>query len=95
VLAAWWVLPGRSRRAVDPVVVAYARFLKRMDKLGHVKASAEGPKAFAERIEREAPALSPWVRQVTGFYLRLRYGPNGSPLDLAALRKAVGRRRVN
>lgn len=64
-----------ARGARDAVGRAYARFLARIARRGHVKPRHEGAIAFAERIATNLPASSPQILALSQRYARQRYAP--------------------
>lgn len=82
---ALWLI--RRRPAADPLVRAYARFCKKVARLGIKRRPAEGPSAYAERVCGLHPGLSGSVRRITDLYVDIRYAEAGG--DVRDLRKAV------
>jgi protein-glutamine gamma-glutamyltransferase len=80
----------RRRTRVDPVVRAYRRALRKMARAGHGKAPHEGPRAFQQRLEREAPELARRLKPVTEMYVALRYAED-SRYSAGTLRTLVAR----
>ena len=59
----------------DRISRAYARFCRRLAKLGLERNPAEGAESFAQRAARARPDLAGKIRAITGLYVALRYGP--------------------
>ncbi len=57
----------------DPVQRAYARFCRRLERRGLVRASHEGPLDFLARIARVRPDLATECEPIADLYVRLRY----------------------
>ena len=57
----------------DPVQRAYARFCRRLERRGLMRASHEGPLDFLARIARERPDLADECEPIADLYVRLRY----------------------
>jgi transglutaminase-like putative cysteine protease len=74
-----------SRRPVDPLVAAYARFCRKLERRGLGRRPNEGPIDYASRISESRPELAAQVGAITLLYSRLRYGA-GKP-DSAGLRR--------
>jgi transglutaminase-like putative cysteine protease len=77
---------GRSH-ARDPGDKLYRRFLRTLKMRGIDRQPGEGPRALAERVERERPELNAWVAQVVRSYESYRYGQDSGELEV--LRKVV------
>jgi len=71
------LIQGRRRGARPPAVSRhYQRFCGKLRHRGLVKQASEAPRAYAQRICRARPQLSPEIWLITELYLRLRYGPD-------------------
>ncbi|MGZ8217991.1 transglutaminase TgpA family protein [Methylomagnum sp.] len=93
-MAAAWLFWPRRRVAADPAVKAYRRFLKKLARRGTVKRIGEGPLDFAKRAAAEQPQLQADIHRITGTFLRVQYGKEPEPADLARLKQMVGEFRV-
>jgi hypothetical protein len=70
----------RNRRPQrDPLARIYARFARRMGRLGIPPQAHEGPRDFARRVSRERPRLHDPVAAFTRTYEALRYGADPDP----------------
>ncbi|MGE5208713.1 MAG: DUF3488 and DUF4129 domain-containing transglutaminase family protein [Alphaproteobacteria bacterium] len=74
---AWMQLRTRSR--VDRVKALYARFCRKIARLGVPRDPCEGPLDFARRAAHSLPNESNRIRQITDTYILLRYAPQPSP----------------
>ena len=84
-------LPRRQRHP-DAASRHYARFCRRLARLGFNRLPQEGPRAFARRVGQLRPDLKDSLDAITALYLETRYGtaPQGQ-LDQLAVQ--VGRFR--
>lgn len=84
------VVLSRQRQREDPVARLYRRALRKIARKGFHKAPSEGPRAFQQRVARQAPDLARRLKPVTEMYIALRYADDArySP---AALRTLVAR----
>jgi protein-glutamine gamma-glutamyltransferase len=73
------------QRREEPVVAAYRRFCRKLEKAGIFRAPHEGPHDFLARIERERPDLWPATKKVIDAYVKLRYSPDGGSASLTEL----------
>jgi hypothetical protein len=64
----------RERRPVDPLQVQYARFCRRMARIGLPRAPHEGPIDYGRRIALARPDLEAAVDRVLAIYVPARYG---------------------
>lgn len=78
----------RPPTASDPASRAYARFCRKLARIGIVRAPAEAPEEYARRAAGARPDLAGAIAGITRRYLALRYGPPrpGAP---ALLKRAV------
>lgn len=83
------LLQGRSR--TEPVVRLYARYCRRLERLGLRRAPHEGPTAFALRAAKARPDLAPAISEISDLYIGLRYGRAENNTALPRLRAAVKR----
>lgn len=75
---AWFM---RLRRGpVDPVLVAYLKFCRKLEKAGLQRRPAEGPKDFAQRSMQKLPAAEEQIQTITALYTKLRYGDGPNEL---------------
>ncbi|HTP95705.1 MAG TPA: DUF3488 and transglutaminase-like domain-containing protein [Burkholderiales bacterium] len=61
-------------RPNDPVMLAYRRFCRKLERTGAPRRPSEGPVDYAARLERLRPELATPVRAITELYVGLRYG---------------------
>jgi transglutaminase-like putative cysteine protease len=91
------VLIGRLRARTskqppaDESLIVWDRFLKKMMRIGIVKASHQGPLDFARSAADQYPALEQEVAEIVGRYIGLRYGQNNGNRDLDTFRHSVRR----
>lgn len=79
-----------------PLVRAYAKFVGRLARAGCVKASHEGPRAFAERAREQLPAHADSIATLSERYIGWRYaGRRLDPPDARALEQDLLRFRVD
>jgi len=81
-----------KRRALspDPVLKLYQYFCIKMGKIGITRMHWEGPIHFQERASVRFPQKSGLVSQITGLFVRLRYGkPPVKKEDIHQLKKLV------
>ena len=89
--AGFAVLVFRPRRTVrpDPALRLYRRFLARLARRGVVPRVGEGPTDFAARAAEARPEAGEAITQITGIFVRLRYGRLNEEDDLRELRRLV------
>ncbi len=80
-------------RHIDPVVQAYRRFCRRLERRGIERLAHEGPLDFSRRVRRLRPDLAPQVDVITRLYLDLRYSDLANGEDSEELRRRVARFR--
>ncbi|MGQ0658972.1 MAG: transglutaminase TgpA family protein [Chromatiales bacterium] len=68
---------------------AYARFCRKLARLGYPRAAHEGPLDFARRVSVSLPRLGADVRAITELYAQTRYGSSQNPDNARALTIAV------
>lgn len=85
------VVARRHRPPVDPAQRCYLRLCNRLERVGLVRAAAEGPTAFAERVARVRPDLAAPVWRATRLYVRERYGPEPDGERARAICRAAAR----
>ncbi|MBL8526572.1 MAG: DUF3488 domain-containing transglutaminase family protein [Burkholderiales bacterium] len=78
----------------DPVQRAWQRFCGKLARRGAARRPTEGPRDYAQRIEREFPQVAAEVRAIGELYVRLRYGRTAQLDDLARLKALVAQFRV-
>jgi hypothetical protein len=83
-----WILFHR-RKVFDPVVRQYQKFCKRLQGVGIVRLSYEGPLAFAERVIDLRPDLKDSVCAVTEAFIDIKYAGNTSTLQQKKLLLAI------
>jgi protein-glutamine gamma-glutamyltransferase len=64
----------RRPKPIDPVLVVYSRFLKKLAKAGLTKNPGEGARDFAERIKPRLPEQVDHIEEITKAFIGLRYG---------------------
>jgi protein-glutamine gamma-glutamyltransferase len=64
----------RRPKPIDPVLVVYNRFLKKIAKTGLNKGTGEGARDFAERIKPYLPEQVEQIDDITKAFIELRYG---------------------
>ncbi|HEX5339636.1 MAG TPA: DUF3488 and DUF4129 domain-containing transglutaminase family protein [Gammaproteobacteria bacterium] len=84
-LVLWW--RHRPPPAI-PVVRAYARFCRKLAKLGLPRAGHEGPLDYAQRTCRLRPDLAMQIDTITSLYINLRYAESGDPGEFRRLIRA-------
>jgi len=74
---------GRNFRPArgDAIARAYRRLCRRLARVATARAPHEGPVAFAERLEREAPQRSAALRPLLLDYAQLRFSGRASSAD--------------
>lgn len=85
------LLPRRGQS--EPVVRLYARYCRKLARIGLPRAPHEGPAAFARRAAQARPDLAPDIAEINGLYIGLRYGSADHDASLPRLRRAVRRFR--
>jgi len=80
----------RPRRHEDPVARLYRRALRKLRRKGIHKAPSEGPRAFQQRVDRQAPEIGRRLKPVTELYIALRYAEDRRYTS-GALRTLVAR----
>jgi transglutaminase-like putative cysteine protease len=76
-----------QHHSVDPALVEYERFCRRLAAAGVTREPWEGPKQFAERAALEFPEHAAVIRKVVALYIASRYAPRAA--GLGDFRKAV------
>ena len=85
------LLQGRSQ--TEPVLRLYARYCRRLARIGLSRAPHEGPAAFARRAAGARPDLAPEIAEISELYIGLRYGHANNDTALPHLQAAVKRFR--
>ncbi|HET9700098.1 MAG TPA: DUF3488 and transglutaminase-like domain-containing protein [Burkholderiales bacterium] len=68
-----WML-RRMAATSDPVLAAWRRFCRKLERSGLPRRPGEGPRDYCERIKGSRPALGEAVERITALYISLRYG---------------------
>lgn len=76
-------------RPKDPAGSAYQRFCRKLARIKLVRRAGEAPSTFAQRVSQGRPELSTEVSNITGLYLKVRYGPDATAEDQQRLRELV------
>jgi protein-glutamine gamma-glutamyltransferase len=84
-----WMLRQLDRGTHDPVLAAWLRFCRKLEKAGSPRRPGEGPRDYAERVRRARPGLAAAVDQIASLYIALRYGVGASRDDERRLRRLV------
>lgn len=87
VLGLW--LTRKKDATRDTALKLYRRFCGKLAHAGWVREPYEGPLDFARRVASARPDLSPEVDEISGLYVRLRYGRNPADSDMGELKKRV------
>ncbi|MDP2132842.1 MAG: DUF3488 and DUF4129 domain-containing transglutaminase family protein [Sulfuritalea sp.] len=82
-----WIL--RNRLRVDPALAAWRRFTARLARHGVVWQAWEGPRAFADRAAKLAPAHAGAIEEIAALYVRLRYAPTPQASDLVEFKTRI------
>jgi len=83
----------RARQPADRLDKAYARFCRRLARIGLARAPQEGPLDFARRVAAKRPELAAGVLSISRTYASLRYGPRRQPEQDRRLIRAIRRFR--
>lgn len=85
------LLLSRAPRRSDPLDKAYSIFLATCVRLGYARSPWECPEEHAKRVAAGYPELAAWIDDISGRYLKCRYGPADSDAGrraaVAALRR--------
>jgi protein-glutamine gamma-glutamyltransferase len=84
----------RRPKPIDPVLVTYNRFLKKIAKVGCVKKLGEGARDFAERIKPYLPEQVEQIDDITTAFIELRYGRKPTGGFLKELERLVNSFKV-
>ncbi len=88
-LLALLLLHRLNAKPADAALAAYMRFCARLARRGIARAPSEGPTAFGERACAARPDLAHAIRNISGIYVRLRYGSRAETQDAERLQRAV------
>ncbi|NWG76553.1 MAG: transglutaminase domain-containing protein, partial [Rubrivivax sp.] len=86
-LAGFYLL-RQARVKQDPASRLYARFCRKLARLGLAREAHEGPADFARRAAAARPDLAEEIMQITQLYVGLRYG-HAPAEQMALLRQGV------
>ncbi|MGZ5057528.1 MAG: transglutaminase TgpA family protein [Methylobacter sp.] len=84
-----WFLLYRKPKSADKILLVYNRFCKKLAKHGLLKGTGEGAKDFAERVKIKLPEQAEDIDQITGVFIKLRYGHSATNEDLQRLKTLV------
>jgi hypothetical protein len=84
-----YVAWSRRVRPLDPTQRWYARFCRKLARVGLTRAAHEGPLDFCERASAARRDLAPHINAITASYIHIRYHHNAGNDDLRALKRAV------
>lgn len=82
----------QTRTRQDPIGRQYARFCRKLARLGLVREAHEGPADFARRAATTRPDLADEIMRISQLYVGLRYGQT-SPEQTASLQALIRRFR--
>lgn len=86
-LYAWMFRPAVAR---EPVQAVYARFTRKLARVGLARIAHEGPRDYAARCIRQRPDLRAAVEAISALYIDARYGAGeAAAADVAELRRRV------
>ncbi len=85
-----WFLFYQPPKTSDRVWLIYKRFCKKLAKHGLVRGAGEGAGDFAERAKITLPGRSEAIGQITGLFIKLRYGRTATREDLLRFKAMVG-----
>ena len=84
-----WFLLYQKQKAIDPALLIYNRFCKKLAKQGLLRRAGEGAKDFAGRVKMQLPEQATAIDEITTVFIRLRYGKQAGQEDLKLLAKLV------
>jgi protein-glutamine gamma-glutamyltransferase len=87
-LSAWLAWEYRAP-GVDAAQRSYRRYTARLARRGIERMAHETPRDFLRRVARQRPDLADQATAITEAYLRARYAPTPTPVDLDHLRGLV------
>ncbi|KRT54030.1 transglutaminase TgpA family protein [endosymbiont of Ridgeia piscesae] len=67
---------SRGRAGSDPVLKAYQRFCRKLQRVGIHRLRHEGPLDLAKRIAQQRPELATQTMEIIRLYIALRYQPH-------------------
>jgi hypothetical protein len=67
-----FVLRRRARK-IDPVVAAWTKFCRRLERSGTVRGPTDGPLVLIDRAVKNHPQAEAQLRQIGQVYIELRY----------------------
>jgi transglutaminase-like putative cysteine protease len=85
-----YALSMRARAAVDPIAALYARYCRKLARVGIVRQPGEAPLAFANRVVSVRPELADDVQAITAAYAQLRYNRVAPAALHYSLRRRIG-----
>jgi hypothetical protein len=80
---------GVGRAKPDRIGRAWLRATRKLAGVAPERALDEGPMDYAKRIARQRPDLADRVNALAALYARLRFGPDASHQEVAALEREV------
>lgn len=83
-----WML-RRLASTSDPVLAAWRRFCRKLERAGLPRHPGEGPRDYCERVKGSRPALAEAVERITGLYIGLRYGTLEDREEVRRLQRLV------
>jgi transglutaminase-like putative cysteine protease len=83
-----WMLRGMAATP-DPVLAAWRRFCRKLERAGLPRRPGEGPRDYCERIKGSRPALGEAAERITALYISLRYGTLDDREEARRLRRLV------
>ena len=84
-----WALGARRR--LDPALAAWNRLSRKLGRRGLARLPWEGPRDYADRIEKKLPRKAREIRLIAGIYEELRYGKTVSRQRLQELKMRIRR----
>jgi protein-glutamine gamma-glutamyltransferase len=85
----------QKQKKLDPVLLLYLRFCKKLEPAGLIRFNREGASDFAERAKRALPDQADAIARITAIFIRLRYGKKANRDDLARLARLVALFKVS
>ncbi|MCX7096720.1 MAG: DUF3488 and transglutaminase-like domain-containing protein [Methylococcales bacterium] len=89
-----WILLYQKQKTIDPIMRTYNRFCKKLAKRGLIRGNSEGAKDFAARANQTLPEHASTINHITALFIKLRYGKNARPEDLALFNRRVGKFKI-
>jgi len=74
---------------IDPAVIAYQQFCRKLEKHGLIRDPYEDFTAFSLRASQQLPELRPPIDKITTLYQRIRYAPHPPANSLKDLQHAI------